>query len=170
MTSLLIGCGNSREKRIRIPGKEEWSLPLVTMDMDPDCGADIVHDIEQRPLPFASDSFDEMGAFDVLEHVGKQGDWRGWFDEMAEYWRILKPGGWFYIIVPVGAAAFYDPGHTRFFSKMHFGFLNQRFYEEQRRLKTTATDYRHYWRLNFEIRLTQEETDLLGVILEKPQA
>jgi hypothetical protein len=50
---------------------------------------------------------------------------------MAEYHRLLKPGGHFVAIVPVGADAFADPGHTRFFTLNHFQFLSQRFYDEQ---------------------------------------
>jgi hypothetical protein len=51
--SLLLGAGNSRGKKAHLPGESaNWAGQLVTIDMNPNCGADIVHDLEQRPLPF----------------------------------------------------------------------------------------------------------------------
>ena len=166
--SLLLGCGNSRIKKIWVDGKEEWAGELTTLDMNPDCGADVVWDLEKRPLPFPDDTFDELGAFDVLEHQGKQGDFRGWFDEMAEYWRILKPGGLFFIIVPVGEDRFVDPGHTRFIGSNNFGFLNQRNYELNIEQGKAMTDYRWYWKKNFEVGyLEQENGHHMHVVLLK---
>jgi len=151
MPSLLLGCGNSRIKKLRPEGRENWVQPLVTMDMNPDCGADYVWDLEKRPLPFPDDTFDEMAAYDVLEHIGKQGDWKGFFDEFAEYWRILKPGGMFGIIVPIERDMLADPGHTRFFHSNHFGFLRQNFYAENLAEGRAVTDYRWFWKRNFEL-------------------
>src|SRR5690242_13022137 len=102
LRSLLLGCGNSRVKKLwRQSESPDWKGDLTTLDMNPNCGADVVHDLEQRPLPFPDETFDELAAYDVLEHIGRQGDWKGFFDEFAEYWRILKPGGDFGIVVPV---------------------------------------------------------------------
>lgn len=135
--------------------------------MNPDCNADIVWDLEKHPLPFADEEFDEIGAYDVLEHLGRQGDWKGFFDEFAEYWRILKPGGLFGIIVPVNRDALADPGHTRFFSKVQFGFLNQTFYEERIGADEPVTDYRWYWKRNFEIKFMEENYHHIGIMLVK---
>ena len=148
--------------------RKEWVGELITLDMNPNCGADVIWDLEFRPLPFADEEFDEIGAYNVLEHQGRQGDWRGWFDEMAEYHRILKPNGLFGIVVPIGEDALADPGHTRFFQKNYFGFLNQMFYAKNLELGTQMTDYRWYWKLNFDIiSMTVEGGHHLGVILRK---
>lgn len=150
MPSLLLGCGNSRDKKIALEGSTSWVEPLVTIDMNPNCGADIVHDLNIHPLPFPDDHFDEMGAFDVLEHLGTQGDWKGWFTEFAEYWRILKPGGLFFIVNPVNQDWFADPGHTRFISGGWFRFLDQGFYDLNLSDGRPVTDYRWFYKADFE--------------------
>lgn len=179
--SLLIGCGNSRLKKVYYAENEDWTGRLTTLDMDPDCGADVIFDMsvlsgldmnrgEAYPgFPWDNNTFDEIGAYDVLEHFGKQGDWRGWFNEMAEFHRILKPGGLFGIIVPIGQDALADPGHTRFIHANYFGFLSQKFYEENLAKGAQVTDYRWYYKKNFEILYCEKQGDHhLSVILRKP--
>lgn len=166
--NLLLGAGNDRRKKVALLTAPDWVGELVTLDMDPNCGADVVWDLDKHPLPFPDNHFDELGAYDVLEHVGRQGDWKGYFDEFAEYWRILKPGGDFGIIVPIGGDHFADPGHTRFFSPNHFGFLGQEFYRINLERGTQVTDYRWYWKLNFDIVFFERHQDHhLYVILRK---
>lgn len=166
--SLLLGCGNSRAKKVAFASEPEWTGDLVTIDMNPNCGADIVHNLDVHPLPFPDDYFDEMGAYDVLEHLGRQGDWKGFFDEFAEYWRILKPGGLFGILVPINKDALADPGHTRFFSATWFGFLSQEFYARNLGEGRPVTDYRWYWKRNFDLVTVDQSSDHhLGVILRK---
>lgn len=166
--SLLLGAGNSRKKKFALALAPDWTGELVTLDMDPDCGADIQWNLEDRPLPFDNDEFDELAAYDVLEHVGRQGDWKGFFDEFAEYWRILKPGGMFGIVVPIGGDMLADPGHTRFFHLNYFGFLSQQFYEDNLKIGAAVTDYRWYWKKNFNIiHHVQKEGHHLAVMLRK---
>jgi len=169
MTALLIGCGNSRVKKLHL-NQPEWIGELTTLDMNPDCGADHVIDMGAYAgrLPFADESFDELAAYDTLEHWGRQGDWRGWFDEMADYHRILKPGGVFGIIVPVGPDAIADPGHCRFFSANHFAMLNQAWYEKSLAKGQQITDYRWYFKKDFEvIHFEQHGDHHLSVMLRK---
>lgn len=168
MASLLLGAGNCRLKKLRFP-TPDWSGPLTTIDMNPNCGADVVRSLEERPLPFDDEQFDELGAYDVLEHIGKQGDWRGFFDEFAEYHRILKPGGTFGIIVPIGNDYHADPGHTRFFSASWFLFLDQDKYAERLAEGVPVTDYRWYWKKQFDTLLMENiEGHHLAVVLRKP--
>ncbi len=182
MPSLLIGCGNSREKKVQYQGRAEWTGELVTVDMDPNCGASFVMDLSrcfiphpaglEEPcagsLPFCNDTFDEIGAYDSMEHWGRQGDWRGWFCEMAEYHRILKSGGTMGIIVPIGNDAFADPGHTRFIQANHFNMLRQGWYEEQLAAGLPVTDYRWFWQKNFNIPYMENiGGHHLAVVLEK---
>src|ERR1700726_3329700 len=77
MAELLIGCGRSRAKVLSLNGVE-WK-ELVTLDSDPSCKPDVVHDLEVMPYPFEDERFDECNAYDVLEHMGRQGDWQFFF-------------------------------------------------------------------------------------------
>lgn len=172
--SLLIGCGHSRIKKVHFESSPDWVGELTTLDMNPDCGATHVIDMSVQmagplySMPFGDDEFDELAAYDALEHWGRQGDWRGWFGEMAEYHRILKPGGTFGIIVPIGEDALVDPGHTRFFHANWFHFLSQAYYERALAEGKPVTDYRWYWKLNFEILFMEQQTNHhIGVMLRK---
>lgn len=150
MNSLLLGAGNARHKLIAIDGKK-WG-DLTTLDIDPDCKPDVLHDLNDRPLPFGDNAFDQIHAYEVLEHIGAQGDWRGFFDEFAEYWRILKPGGYLCGTVPAwdNEWAWGDPGHTRVIIPGTWVFLSQKEYQRQIG-KTPMTDYRAIWKGDFDI-------------------
>ena len=147
---LLLGAGTRRNKPFYLPSHEGWH-DLTTIDIDPDHKPDVVWDLNQRPLPFDDDSFDEIHAYEVLEHIGTQGDWRGFFEEFSEYARILKTGGHLFATVPwwQDAWAWGDPGHTRVIQPQTLGFLSQSFYEQVG--TTPASDYRFVWKHDFSI-------------------
>src|SRR6185437_1015389 len=127
---LLLGCGNSREKRIGRSGAVSW-VNLTTLDVDPDTKPNVLHDLNVHPLPFADNSFDELHAYEVLEHIGKQGDWRAFFEEFTDYWRILKPNGILCATCPSRNSvwAWGDPGHVRIIQPETLIFLSQKAYE-----------------------------------------
>ena len=119
---------------------DEW----VTLDLMENTNPDVLYDLTDLhaggELPFGDEEFDEIHAYQVLEHVGRQGDWRGFFKEFKEYWRILKPGGFMYISVPTLDTLWgSDVGHTRHIGPGTLGPLTKHFYE--RNEKTCATDY-----------------------------
>lgn len=170
--SLLIGCGHSRVKQIQYGGNPEWTGVLTAMDVSPICGADVVFDMQRVAdggiMPFDADTFDEAACFNSQEHWGRQGDFRGWFHEMGEIHRILKPGGLFSSLVPIGHDALADPGHTRFFQENYWSFLNQAFYDLNETKQTCFSDYRWIWRKNFDILYMQEiDGHHLAVVLRK---
>lgn len=69
---LLLGAGTRRLKVASFPGYENWE-DLTTLDIDPDAKPDVLWDLNTRPLPFFNNTFDEIHAYEVLEHVGQQG-------------------------------------------------------------------------------------------------
>lgn len=147
---LLVGCGSNKSRKLAINGKEGWT-ELYTLDMNADHKPDFVHDLTKRPLPFVDDTFDEIHAYDVLEHLGQQGDWRTFFEEWNEWYRILKPGGVICGISPKWDCiwAWGDPGHTRVLSAASFVYLQQPEYTKQ--VGTTAmTDYRFVYKGDFD--------------------
>lgn len=126
---LLVGAGAKREKHLCRPGHKEWD-GLVTLDMNEAHAPDYVWDLNNRPLPFADDTFDEIHAYEVLEHLGQQGDWRGYFAEWSEWWRILKPGGQIFATSPMWNSMWACTAMTdyRFVYKADF---NMTFLEQQ---------------------------------------
>jgi SAM-dependent methyltransferase len=150
LSELLLGCGNHRDKLLYRPGEEAWT-DLTTLDNDPNCGADVEWDLERMPLPFKDEQFDEIHAYHVLEHTGRMGDWRFFFAQWSEFWRILRPGGLFCGSVPAMSSPwiFADPGHTRVILPESFTFLSQAEYTNQVG-KTALADYRRVYREDFE--------------------
>lgn len=147
---LLIGCGKNQEKRMGVSGKDTWKN-LVTLDINPSLNPDYVHDLNNVDLPFDDNFFDEIHAYEVLEHVGKQGDWEFFFSQFSEFWRILKPNGLFFATVTDYRSLWVwgDPGHCRTIQMETIAFLSQEVYQEC--ATTSRTDYRHWYKANFKI-------------------
>lgn len=149
MSELLLGCGNSRKKKIFTKGQEEFTN-LVTCDFDTGCNPDVLHDLNHTPWPFENDTFEEVHAYEVLEHLGTQGDFKSFFATFSEIYRILKPGGKLFATCPAWNSlwAWGDPGHTRIISEGSLAFLSQEQYKQQIG-KTDMTDYRSTWKGDF---------------------
>ena len=147
---LILGVGNRKQKIIYPDNRIEFENP-ITLDIDPDCNPDVLWDLNVRPLPFEDDTFDEIHAYEVLEHLGKQGDYKGFFEEFGEYWRILKPGGYLIASTPVAEVHRWgDPGHTRHINDSTITFLSQKAYKAGVG-NTAMTDYRAVWKKDFDI-------------------
>lgn len=163
---LLLGCGNNKEKQVALKGSDKWT-DLVTLDIDPDCEPDVVWDLAHIPLPFEDETFQEIHAYEVLEHLGQQGDWRRFFAEFTEYHRILKPGGVFIASVPCWDSiwAWGDPGHTRVISEGTVHFLDQDSYKDIG--ANPMTDYRHVYKADFKIEYAGEKDERFVFVLRK---
>lgn len=170
MSCLLLGCGNSRELILgssKSSCKDKGcSKTLVTLDIDPLCNPDVVHDLNIISWPFENESFDEVHAYEVLEHFGSQGDYRSFFAHFYECWRILKPNGHLLASVPNNPDwIFGDPGHTRVITKGSLTFLNQEDYKKQVGV-TPITDYRWLWKGNFQL-VWESNKDRYWFVLRK---
>lgn len=122
------------------------------MDINPDHKPDVVHDLMVLPLPFADNTFDEIHAYEVLEHTGQQGDWRFFFAQFMEFYRILKPDGSLFATCPAPDSdwAWGDPSHTRIVHPLNLTFLNQPEYTNQVG-KTPMSDFRFVFSGDFEV-------------------
>lgn len=111
-------------------------------------------DLADLPLPFADDTFAEIHAYEVLEHTHQQGDWRGFFAQFQDFWRILQPGGTLHATCPTwdDMWAWGDPGHTRVIQPESLTFLHQPAYtRECVPGGSPRTDYRPWFTADFDI-------------------
>lgn len=165
---LLIGCGHARDKRLGKPNEPLAWQDLTTLDAYANCRPDIIWNLNQTPwccpipdpvtengtrnVPMSDNSFDEIHAYEVLEHLGHQGNAIEFFAHFYEIWRLLKPGGFLFATVPSRYSpwAWGDPSHTRVIQQETLVFLDQTQYIKQAG-KTSMSDFRHLWKGDFEI-------------------
>lgn len=166
MKELVIGAGNSKTKHL-YTNDDKYTSPIY-LDIDETSNPDVLWDLNDRPLPFDDEEFDEIHAYEVLEHVGKQGDWQAFFEEFEEYFRVLKPKGKFYGSCPSISSPWLwgDPGHTRVICTETFTFLSQKEYEIQVG-KTSMTDYRDYYKGDFTLIHSQDDGENFFFVLER---
>lgn len=162
---LLIGAGNSRIKYLSLIHRDWYNL--TTLDLDPTCGADVIHDLTTLPLPFEENSFDEIHAYEVLEHTGQQGDYKFFFKQFSEFWRILRPGGHLFGTSPSINSPWLwgDPGHTRVISEEIMTFLIQPEYTKQIGV-SDMTDYRYLYQADFDLVLSRQRNSKYEYILQ----
>ncbi len=79
------------------------------------------------------DYWDEIHAYEVLEHLGQLGDAHSLLMQFGELWRLLKPGGYLCATVPsrVHLGLWGDPSHRRCINEMTLVFLDQEQYQIQ---------------------------------------
>jgi SAM-dependent methyltransferase len=154
------------------PPDERWRH-VVRVDINPACDPDYVMDLEkgfktlQRPKPndldlfksfgdvyfgLRENTFDEVHAYEVLEHLGHQGNVTEFFDNFDEIWHVLKPGGWLCATVPSRYSMWLwgDPGHRRVILPASLTFLCRPNYDQW--LSTTPmSDYRDLFRGDWDL-------------------
>ena len=129
---LILGSGTHLSKRIYLePGspEREFQGEITTVDY---LGGDIKADLNELPYDWAADeSFDEIHAYEILEHTGSQGDGEFFFGQFNEFHRILRPDGLMMISVPMWnhQGALGVPDHKRVMPLSVFLFLEERYYD-----------------------------------------
>jgi SAM-dependent methyltransferase len=180
MTELLLGCGHARDKRLAPPnGKQAWS-DLVTLDKYKSCDPDLLCDLDkldwyvtpvnqalqgtitdkvgyladQGPVhQLTPNYFDEVHAYEVLEHLGSQGDATSFFAHFRNIHRILKPDGHLCATCPSRYSPWLwgDPSHRRAITQESLVFLSQEHITANRKAKTAMSDFTALWDLDFRI-------------------
>jgi predicted SAM-dependent methyltransferase len=162
MKELLLGCGSRTEKDIYIDNPNFENV--TRLDYNADHNPDILHDLTVHPLPFDDEEFDEIHAYEVLEHLATQGDYEFFFQEFSEYWRILKPQGRFYASVPIKEWTWGDPSHRRAIQPETLIFLDQDQYVQVG--ETSMSDFRNIYKASFKT-IYAEARDKFYFVLEK---
>ena len=162
---LLIGCGSNKTKKIHSNTSKEW-VNLTTLDINPAHNPDVIWDLEQFPYPFEDGEFDEIHAYEVLEHTGQQGDYKFYFTQFSDLARILKDGGLLFGSVPKPDSiwAWGDPSHKRVLPPESFIFLDQKTYTQIG--KTPISDFRYLWKDSFEMQFADYHNDSFFFILK----
>jgi len=104
MRKLNLGSGRNKHK------------DCINIDINPNTEPDIVRDIE-KGLPFEDNSVDEVIAEHFLEHV------KDIQPVMFEILRVLKPGGFFKAVVPIGKGLTNSPFHKTLFDEKSWIFF-----------------------------------------------
>ena len=96
------------------------------MDRNRASRADVLADLDRFPYPFRDNSFDQLRAVHVIEHLADV------IGAVEEFHRMVKPGGSIYIATPhyTDFSSFCDPTHRwhlnsysfRYFGEDHGGF------------------------------------------------
>ena len=163
---LLIGCGSNHDKRLTLDGKAEWTN-LTTLDYVETHKPDLVWDLLDMPLPFPDNFFDEIHAYEVLEHTGAQGDYKFFFKQFEEFYRILKAGGHLLATCPSRHSpwAWGDPSHTRVLQPEHLVFLCQPQYTAQVGV-TPMSDFRSIYKADYDIVWANDDKETFRFILK----
>ena len=184
---LLLGCGNSHDKRIQFKGDEQLGpgsphkeftdyarLHLHDLDRElaekyaGDVESFTLHDLNELPYPWQDGAFDEIHAYEVLEHCGRQGDGKFFFDQFNEFWRMLKPGGYFMLSVPMWDAevAWGVPDHCRVLPPGIFSYLTEDYYADVGR--PGFGDYRRFLKGQYWQAIAKHESEeQLHAVLRK---
>ena len=179
MTELLLGCGFSRAKLLGLPGEpREWK-DLVTLDINRRVAPDLLIDInETGGNLWRGDSmtdrgraamdldapdyamgairesyFDEVHAYEVLEHLGSQGDAAAFFNCFTNIHRILRPSGHLFATCPSRFSPWLwgDPSHRRVICAESLAFMSQDVIARNRKAGTAMSDFSDLWTRDFKV-------------------
>lgn len=167
-------------------GAERWKH-VTTVDINPRCEPDYLMDLEhglrmlKPPLPndvdlfrstgnvywtLKDNTFAEVHAYEVLEHLGHQGNVAEFFGDFDELWRVLQPGGWLCATVPSRYSVWLwgDPGHRRAILPAALQFLNRPNYRLLGR--SPMSDYRDMFASDWDVVHTYDNEETHTFVLQ----
>ena len=171
---LMLGAGHAEPKR-RLASPDsasEEDTRWTTLDNNKECKPNKLFDLELletgEQLPFPMCTFDEVHAYEILEHLGRQGNAKGLFSTFRALWIVLKPQGLLMATCPSMTSQWLwaEPGHTRVITHGTLAFLTKNHYDQLG--KTSCSDYRSmvhpcWW----EIADAKEEGETFAFALRK---
>lgn len=127
-------------------------------------------DSNADPMRFKPNLFDEIHAYEVIEHLGSQGDAHAFLDFFAEAWRVLKPGGYFLATVPSRFSEWLwgDPSHRRAILPASLTFLDQMEYVKQLdgSRKRSMSDFRSFYKADFVLKFSHDNRENFSFVLQ----
>lgn len=183
---LLLGAGRKRDKRYSasVLHPRTWRGTPVAVDLNMAVDPDIWADLNQPPpwrgqargsrvwREFEADYWDEVHAYEVLEHLGQQGDAVAFFAHFQEIWRILKANGYLVATVPSRFSGWLwgDPSHRRVILPESLTFLDQLEYARQcdgpERVRTSMSDFRNFYKGDFRVVDSTDNRDKFVFVLQ----
>ena len=172
---LLIGSGHARDKRLKVPSRplDDWAC-LTTLDHNRDVNPDVLCELEDIPWgtyarALEESFYDEIHAYEVLEHLGRQGDAGSFFQTFSEIYRLLKPNGYLCATVPSRHSpwAWGDPSHTRLITLESLTFLDQSEYIRQCDGKLSPmSDFRNIYKADFALCCQEDDKETFAFVLQ----
>ena len=182
---LLLGCGHKSALMFRPPIVTD-EPEIGRLDVNEACQPDLLCDLDSpnwhaRSLTEAGRNslnhlfygqikkgyFHEVHAYEVLEHLGSQGDFYSFFDTFRNIYDLLVPGGYLCATVPSRYSAWLwgDPGHRRAVLPESLVFLDQEQYTKQCGI-TPMSDYRFCYKGDFKAISGKDDKSTFSFILK----
>lgn len=123
----------------------------------------------QVPYELLPDYWDEIHAYEVLEHLGSLGDAVALLRQFQELWRLLKPDGFLCATVPSRSSGWLwgDPSHRRAIVPQTLTFLDQSEYIRQcdGPRPTSMSDFRSFYKGDFQLIDSGNNNDTFSFVL-----
>jgi hypothetical protein len=187
MSELLLGCGFQRKKLLTPPSRPADWEDVFTVDQNSQCKPDIVCNLDSSRFRvwrvqdwnekamrcvdtdnqrMKENYFTEVHAYEILEHLGEQGDANSFFHTFTNIYRVLVPGGFLCGTVPSRYSNWLwgDPGHRRAILKESLSFLDQTGYAQLGH--TAYSDYRNIYQGDFNLIMSEDDKTFHKFILQ----
>ena len=126
----------------------------INIDINETTNPDMIVDLESGKLPFEDNTFKEVYAYHILEHI------KNLIPLMNEIYRVMKTKGKLFIKVPQNEGIWSDPTHVRGFSRFSWRYYCSYPRSELSGIKT------HFKEISNEF-IYNEDGGELQVVLEK---
>ena len=126
---------NEKINKLNLGCGENIKDGYINLDFRQNDNIDVVHDLNNYPWPFENNSFDEIIAHNVIEHLDN------FILSMEEIHRISRDNASIKISVPYwnSSFAYIDPTHKKGFHELSFSFFDSNSkYGKERYYYTTA--------------------------------